>query len=192
MLNLTRKEINDYVIESNAIENIFEPANHPLVVNHKKAVRFALKMARRGIFADPLTIHRILMESDWYKRPGQYRNVRVTVGRNRTPPTQEIGKLMVDLLHSLLEGPKPEENIEQWIWDIHHEFECIHPFIDGNGRTGRIWMNAIRLFFGLPWLTIFEKDKYDYIHQINIFRWESLRYHQYSAGDPALDVETCC
>ncbi|MBI2041652.1 MAG: Fic family protein [Candidatus Nealsonbacteria bacterium] len=190
MIYLTRDEINAFVMESNAIEGIFEPANHPLVVNHKKAVRFALKIARKGIFADPLTIHRIIMKSEWYKRPGQYRNVGVTIGRNRTPPPREIGKLMVDLLHSLLDGLKPEENIEQWIWDIHHEFECIHPFLDGNGRTGRIWMNAIRVFYDLPWLTIFEKEKYDYYHRIDVFRWENPRYHQYGAVDPAYDVET--
>ena len=192
MFNLTREKINSYVKESNAIENIFEPANHPLVVNHKKAVKFALEWARKGIIADHSTIHEIIMKSERNKRPGLFRDVGVTVGRNRTPSPNEICELMADLLCSLLQEPKAKENIEQWIWNMHYEFECIHPFMDGNGRTGRIWMNAIRILYGLPWLTILEKDKYDYYHRIDVFRWENPRYRQYGTGDPAYDVETLC
>jgi Fic family protein len=48
-------------------------------------------------------------------------------------------------------------------WKDHHiRYEHIHPFVDGNGRTGRMFMNWERLKAGLPLLVIKESKKYDY------------------------------
>jgi len=44
----------------------------------------------------------------------------------------------------------------------HVEYERIHPFVDGNGRTGRIFMNWQRIKAGSPLLIIEEKKKQDY------------------------------
>lgn len=56
------------------------------------------------------------------------------------------------------------------LWDLHHEFEHIHPFFDGNGRTGRLWLNALRLAAGLPWLTVWAADRQRYYAAIRA--WE--------------------
>jgi Fic family protein len=37
---------------------------------------------------------------------------------------------------------------------VHLEFVTIHPFMDGNGRLGRLLMNQVLLSAGLPWVTI--------------------------------------
>lgn len=55
-----------------------------------------------------------------------------------------------------------EEIIAERIRTIHVMYERIHPFIDGNGRTGRMFMNWQRLMAGLPLLVIFEDDKQSY------------------------------
>lgn len=55
-------------------------------------------------------------------------------------------------------------------WRPHHiKFEHIHPFIDGNGRVGRMVMNWQRLKAGLPILVIKDADKkayYEWFKQI--------------------------
>lgn len=52
--------------------------------------------------------------------------------------------------------------MDERIKNAHVAYEKIHPFIDGNGRTGRMFMNWTRLKVGLPLLVIFDMDKQSY------------------------------
>lgn len=45
---------------------------------------------------------------------------------------------------------------------FHAKFENIHPFADGNGRTGRLTMNYLLVLYGHPPITIHEEDRRDY------------------------------
>jgi len=92
-------------------------------------------------------------------------NVQVRVGSNLgTPPYDvagELGKfektlnILVDKLDRDLEvGAVPTDNQIDAIvaacgW-VHSEWVRIHPFVNGNGRTARIWANAIAMRYGLP------------------------------------------
>lgn len=51
---------------------------------------------------------------------------------------------------------------EEWIKQSHVRYELIHPFIDGNGRTGRMLLNWRRLKLGLPLLIIEDEEKANY------------------------------
>lgn len=50
----------------------------------------------------------------------------------------------------------------KWIKQDHINYEAIHPFIDGNGRTGRMFMNWQRVKAKLPILIIKESEKAEY------------------------------
>ena len=84
---------------------------------------------------------------------------------------------------STLNAIKIPEAIESWLKDVaisikipgkngnhikldHITYEKIHPFVDGNGRTGRIFMNWQRIKAGLPILIIHEGEE-----QKEYYKW---------------------
>jgi Fic family protein len=67
---------------------------------------------------------------------GRYRTIRVRVGRFVPPPPEDVSGLMFELLEWWnKESGKQSSVISSAI--VHHRFESIHPFADGNGRMGR-------------------------------------------------------
>ena len=51
--------------------------------------------------------------------------------------------------------------------DLHAHFERIHPFIDGNGRTGRLVLNLILVRLGLPPVIIYKRDRSSYLRALD-------------------------
>ncbi len=104
-----------------------------------------------------LTCHRLLMQNLEHRIAGKIRQQDVWIGGCHKPFISN--QLIEDDLRYLLTkinkgkiGPK----------EAHIQFEYIHPFLDGNGRTGRILYNSHRLKLGLPIHVIYEKDRYEY------------------------------
>jgi len=68
---------------------------------------------------------------------GRYRSIMVRVGRHVPPPPEQVSRLMRELLDWWnKEAPKWSPVLSSAI--VHYQFEDIHPFADGNGRTGRM------------------------------------------------------
>lgn len=66
---------------------------------------------------------------------------------------------MKELLKSFEEN---QEHIVTKLARFHIEFEAIHPFIDGNGRTGRLLVNMELMKAGYPPIDIKFKDRLSY------------------------------
>ena len=67
---------------------------------------------------------------------GRYRTMRVRVGPHMPPPPEDVSGLMFELLEWWnKESPALSPVLSSAI--VHYQFEAIHPFADGNGRTGR-------------------------------------------------------
>lgn len=67
---------------------------------------------------------------------GRYRDIQVYVGRYTPPGPQQVHELMAELL-AWWNGPSREWSPVISSAILHYQFEAIHPFADGNGRTGR-------------------------------------------------------
>ena len=70
---------------------------------------------------------------------------------------------LVDNLEYRLENAATDEEKLERILDAHIQFERIHPFSDGNGRTGRMLMNYSLLQEGFPPLIIEKETKATYV-----------------------------
>lgn len=58
------------------------------------------------------------------------------------------------------------ERFEEAAHFLHDWLLCIHPYIDGNGRTARLVWNMLRLYKGLPWHIVEAKGRHLYYAQI--------------------------
>ena len=99
-----------------------------------------------------------LMTKGLIDRPGKFRNCNVGVmdGAGNVvymaPPFANVPSLVKDLFAWLADSEDPVL-VKSCVF--HYEFEFIHPFPDGNGRTGRLWQTALlsswrNEFYGAP------------------------------------------
>lgn len=113
-----------------------------------------------------LKTHKILMLHHLVgNQKGYFREQQVWVGQREGAPWYAVPTLIENWCKKanfVLGITNPVKGIEDIIKDDHIAYEHIHPFIDGNGRTGRIFLNWQRVKAGLPILTITEKEKSSY------------------------------
>ncbi len=93
---------------------------------------------------DLLKAHSVMMQA-LIDDAGKFRSSNVGVFSEQglvhmAPPANRVPALMADLF-AWLKNAKDHLLIRSCVF--HYEFEFIHPFIDGNGRTGRLWQSLI-------------------------------------------------
>lgn len=95
------------------------------------------------------------------ERPGEYKKHDYVTGRNEIGAAPEdVQEEMAELLDEL--NNIPAEKALTAAAYFHVKFENIHPFADGNGRTGRLAMNYLLLLLGHPPIIIHEEDRKGY------------------------------
>lgn len=137
---------------------------HLEVVGHKEAYLYVVDLVQEKT---PITervikdIHNIVL-MDKPKSRGIYRNlpVRIIGAENEVAQPYMIEPLMQDLITSIHEN-KNMHLVEQ-VALFHLKFESIHPFLDGNGRTGRLLLNLELMKNGIPPINIKFADRRKY------------------------------
>jgi cell filamentation protein len=95
---------------------------------------------------------------DW---AGNWRNTQIIVGQLDPPQPNQILQLMYQFVDTLNYKIESSVTIEEHIKTLafsHYEFIRIHPFNNGNGRTGRILMNWVALKFGYKPLELYHRE----------------------------------
>lgn len=144
-------------------------------------------------FAELREIHRLTVEPAWRhfppadhdmsEGPGSFRrhDIEPFAGGMQPPPWPDVAPQMSDWLRA---ADQLKANAEDWFYggmemheptdhpvtglaDLHGSFERIHPFRDGNGRTGRLALNVMLVRFGYPPAIIYKKDRAKYLRWLD-------------------------
>lgn len=122
-------------------------------------------------------LHEILLRDvrGGYAKPGEFRHTQNWIGKpgctlneaTYVPPPPDELILCLNAFERYLHDDDDTPPLIRLAW-IHYQFEAIHPFIDGNGRIGRLLISLLLVYWGLlplPLLYIsawFEKYREDY------------------------------
>ena len=137
--------------------------DHMEAVGHKEAFDFVSELVKEKCEINERVIKQIhyLVLADKKADRGVYRRVPVRImgAAHETAQPYLIVTKMEELLRNYLAS---EEHIVTKLARFHIEFEGIHPFIDGNGRTGRLLVNLELMKAGYPPIDIKFTDRIAY------------------------------
>ena len=139
--------------------------DHLEAVGHRDAFLYVQDIAKKDMPLSESVIKNIhaLVLMNRPEDKGVYRRIPVKIMGAYTEPVQPylIEPKMTELLQSDNERKGAIHDIER-IARFHLEFEGIHPFIDGNGRTGRLIVNLELMKAGYPPIDIKFTDRMRY------------------------------
>ncbi|MCK5282201.1 MAG: Fic family protein [Nanoarchaeota archaeon] len=113
-----------------------------------------------------INIHDMLLENIDQRKGLRDHDIHI-FGQPFKPSPVRYVKADLELLMKWVNGNKKEMHPLALAIILHHKFENIHPFSDGNGRTGRVIMNHILKLAGYPPLVISRRMRKEYLEAMN-------------------------
>lgn len=162
----TRVVIEDGItIGGKSIREHLETINHDAAITRLEDLVAPDYLLRS---TDLLTLHQLVMQGIDKDFAGRLRNGMVRIsGSNVVPPSPSKVSDLLDELVQWTNSHLTDIDVVVLVAIFHHGFEWIHPFFDGNGRTGRLAMNLILMSLGYPPAIILKNDRKKYYAALN-------------------------
>ena len=160
-----------------------KPLEHSLMVkDHDEALMFVFSLAKAKTPISTKLLQQInamVMKSTGgiHNTPlgtidaskGEFRKMNNFVGSRYFINYAKVPKAVDDLVKAVNEAMTEfleDEKALELSWKAHFDFVSIHPFIDGNGRTGRLLEAYVQSSYGLPVGRVFKEDKALYFQSL--------------------------
>jgi len=154
----TTADLDDvYAYEAGQESLIEEPQRDETeeVYNYVRAIEYGLEESGPINLELICELHRILLQGvrGQSKKPGELRDVQNFIGGHGdtakfVPPPPRIADFAMQDLEEYLQGPRRYPDLVE-LAILHYQFETIHPFLDGNGRIGRLLISLLMCEWGL-------------------------------------------
>ena len=133
------------------------------IENHKDAFDYMINYKGEINKQFVLKLHKLLTHNILWKHSGVFRDVQVIIrGSDFMPPKPEDVENEFKKLMNWYRLNKRRYNPVTVAAYFHFVFESVHPFMDGNGRVGRLLLNFILRKSMLPMINIKNSRKDDY------------------------------
>lgn len=170
-------EMEDHTVESK-VPDVREVSNYVCAleygVKRSSELPVCLRMIRE--------LHEILLKDvrGEQRTPGQFRKVQNWIGlrgcpieqASYIPPPPEQMMVALDAFEKFINAPLDNLPVLVWLAMVHYQFEAIHPFLDGNGRIGRLLITlllCVKEVLDKPLLYLsayFERNRQEYYERL--------------------------
>lgn len=175
----TINEVLAYEAEPDKKEDIKKKQDINEVINYRQALDLGVKNLKTLPLSENLIkkLHATLLRSGRgvNKAPGEFRKIQVYIGKpgasmaeaSYIPPAANAIIPLFSNLEKYLNSNEEKDKLVQ-IAIAHYQFEAIHPFLDGNGRVGRLIISLFlyeKKLISYPFLYLsefFEEHRQDY------------------------------
>jgi fido (protein-threonine AMPylation protein) len=101
--------------------------------------------------------------------PGSFRqhNIQPFHGGMKPPDWTEVHHRVSDWAAATARFGRGDRQVVEEIAEHHAEFERIHPFLDGNGRAGRLLMNLVLVRLGYPPAIVYKRERTTYLRALD-------------------------
>ena len=100
--------------------------------------------------------------------PGSFRehDIQPFPGGMQPPPWTDVPSQMADWVADVARVESNGLPLPEALAELHARFERIHPFLDGNGRAGRLLLNLVLVRLGYPPAIIYKGDRTRYLNAL--------------------------
>ncbi|MDQ3304886.1 MAG: Fic family protein [Actinomycetota bacterium] len=123
-------------------------------------------------------VHRVLMTPVWdvaphpaaseHEAPGNFREHEIqSFPGGMTPISWPLVPAQIDgWVHDINQLQPRTPTLAEELASLHARFERIHPFLDGNGRAGRLLLNLVLVRLGYPPAIVYKRQRSDYLRAL--------------------------
>jgi Fic family protein len=164
---LNREEI-ELVLKENQVIPGKVFSDHVAVLGYRDALLVAQRYGREGVRITEHEIKKLhyTMLIDQQQVSGEYRNYNLMIHGHRPTSYEKVPYKMLQITDA---RPSELRHPIESIGYFHLRLEKIHPFGDGNGRVGRLIINAMLEEAGYPQVIVLVEDKERYYSALNAY-----------------------